>query len=124
MQVLSTKAWKRWNRLLACSSIKLGLFTEWTTHRILNEKIVDGHAVRARMNSGVDNVTASQTISSGREFIVARNAVTISATSFIVNNSARVNISSNNEVVIRPGATFSPTTTNAYVNVIASRLCN
>jgi Pregnancy-associated plasma protein-A len=70
-----------------------------------------------------DNVTASQTIGSGREFIIARNAVTINANSFIVNNSARVNISCNNEVVIKPGATFSPTTTNAYVNVIASRLC-
>jgi hypothetical protein len=70
-----------------------------------------------------DNITTNQTISSGRDFIIARNAVTINTNSFVVNNSARVNISSNNEVVIKPGATFSPTTTNGYVNVIASGLC-
>jgi len=70
-----------------------------------------------------DNISASQTIGSGRDFIMARNGITINATAFVVNNSARVNISSNNEVVIKPGASFSPGTANAYVSVIASRLC-
>jgi len=70
-----------------------------------------------------DNISASQTISSGRDFIIARNGITIDANTFVVNNSARVNISSNIEIVIKPGATFSPAAANAYVSVVASRLC-
>ena len=70
-----------------------------------------------------DNITSNQTIGSGRDFIIARNAITINTSAFTINNSARVNISSNNEVVIKPGASFSPGTANAYVSVIASTLC-
>ena len=103
--------------------------------RSCRERFTDGQGSRARsfinntlvlqlcIAPDTDNVTVSQTISSGRKFIIARNDITINATAFTASNSARVNISSNNAVVIKSGATFSPATNNAYTNVTASSLC-
>lgn len=68
-----------------------------------------------------DNITSSQTISSGRRLFIARNSLTVNATSFIVQNSANVNISSSNSVIIKAGTEFKPSTGD--VQVIASSLC-
>jgi hypothetical protein len=69
------------------------------------------------------NVSTNQNITSGRRFYVARNSITIDPASFVVSNTARVNISSNIEIVLKPGVTLSPTGTNGYTSVAISSLC-
>jgi hypothetical protein len=72
-----------------------------------------------------DNVTItlSQTYSSGREVFAARNNLTIDAATFNVSNTARMYMASLGEIVIKPGASFTPTGATAEVTAAISTLC-
>ena len=69
------------------------------------------------------NVTSSSNISSGITNYVARNTVQISAPSFVVSNTARLNLVSTGSVVLMPGVTLAPTGADAYASVTISTLC-
>lgn len=71
-----------------------------------------------------DNVSISQfeTYNSGRHFILARNPIVIAASSFIVTNTANVNINGRS-VTLKPGVRLTPVNGGA-VYIRANTFCN
>lgn len=66
-------------------------------------------------------VTSNKTISSGRQFLLARNVVQINTTQYVINGSARVDMSSN-RIELKPGIRLTPVA-DGYVKIRPNTLC-